>query len=167
MPLSLVRIDDRLIHGQVVEGWVPFLHAQFILVVSDAAAADELQASLMRLAVPEDVQLEVLPVAQAAAHPVFKTGFSRRALVLAPGPQEVLRLLEQGAQFSTVNVGGLHYSAGKVQLGKAIYLSEEDRQALVAISHRGVHLEGRALPSERETDLIEMLDARGAQGGRA
>lgn len=164
MPLSLVRIDDRLVHGQVVEGWLPFLHAQLVVVVSDAAAADELQASLMRLALPENVQLEVLPVSQAAAHPVFRPEFSQRALVLAPGPQEVLALLQQGASFSTVNVGGLHYSAGKVQLGKAIYLSEQDRQALIEISRRGVHLEGRALPSESETDLIEMLDAH---GGRA
>jgi len=72
---------------------------------------------------------------------------------------EVLRLLDAGAKFSTVNVGGLHYTAGKVQLGKAIFLSEEDRGALLEIIRRGVRLEGRALPSDKETDLMEMLEA--------
>jgi mannose/fructose/N-acetylgalactosamine-specific phosphotransferase system component IIB len=161
MPLSLVRIDDRLVHGQVVEGWIPLLRAEAVLVVSDAAAADELQVSLMRLALPEAIDLEALTVHQAASHPGFKPGYPKRLLVLAPGPLEVLRLLDEGARFSTVNVGGLHYTAGKVQLGKAIFLSEEDRRALLEILKRGVKLEGRALPNDKETDLMEMLEAHG------
>jgi mannose/fructose/N-acetylgalactosamine-specific phosphotransferase system component IIB len=159
MPLSLVRIDDRLIHGQVVEGWIPHLKAQVVLVVSDAAAADELQGSLMRLALPDDIQLEVLPVSAAARHEALKPDFAKRVLVLAPGPLEVLQLAELGAPFSRVNVGGLHYTAGKVQLGKAIYLSEQDRQALIGLSRRGIRLEGRALPNEKETDLMDVLGA--------
>lgn len=161
MPLTLVRIDDRLIHGQVVEGWIPHLRAELVLVASDAAAGDELQVSLMRLALPESVALEALTVQQAARHPGFRKEQSKRVLVLAPGPLEVLRLLEAGAAFSTVNVGGLHYTAGKVQLGKAIFLSKEDKDALRQINRRGVRLEGRALPNDKETDLMEMLDAHG------
>ena len=164
MPLSLVRIDDRLVHGQVVEGWIPHLKAEVVVVVSDVAAQDELQVSLMRLALPDQIGLEVLSVSQAAQYPGIKGVSVQRMLLLAPGPREVLRLLEEGAVFSTVNVGGLHYSAGKVQLGKAIYLSEEDRDALLKISLRGVKLDGRALPGERQTDLMEMLGAAGQEG---
>jgi mannose/fructose/N-acetylgalactosamine-specific phosphotransferase system component IIB len=164
MPLTLVRIDDRLVHGQVVEGWIPHLRAELVLVVSDAAAADELQVSLMRLALPEHVLLEAMGIKDAARHPALRQDFPQRVLVLAPGPLEILNLLEAGASFSTVNVGGLHYTAGKVQLGKAIFLSEYDKEALRQISRRGVRLEGRALPNERETDLTEMLDS---PGGRA
>lgn len=164
MALSLVRIDDRLVHGQVVEGWIPHLRADLILVVSDAAAADELQVSLMRLALPDEVGLEALSVADAVKHPGLGSAFGKKVLVLAPGPLEVLRLLDQGARFASVNVGGLHYTAGKVQLGKAIFLSEEDRKALLDIHLRGVRLEGRALPGDKETDLMEMLEPH---GGRA
>ena len=53
--LSLVRIDDRLVHGQVVEGWIPFLRADVVVVASDSAAADETQVALMRLALPDEV----------------------------------------------------------------------------------------------------------------
>lgn len=160
MPLSLVRIDDRLIHGQVVEGWIPHLRAELVLVVSDAAANDELQVSLMRMALPDAIGLEALSVAQAVRHPGFKADYPKRVLVLAPGPREILRLLEEGAGFISVNVGGLHYTAGKVQLGRAIFLSEADRLALRQIIKRGVRLEGRALPGDKETDLIEMLDGQ-------
>jgi PTS system mannose-specific IIB component len=159
MPLCLVRIDDRLVHGQVVAGWVPHLRAELVLVASDAAAADEIQGTLMRLALPDAVGLEVLPVAQAAKHPAFSPDFPKRTLVLAPGPQEVLELLEGGAKFDRVNVGGLHYSAGRVQLGKAIFLSEGDKLSLREVSRRGVKLEGRALPNERELDILDMIAA--------
>ena len=158
MALSLVRIDDRLIHGQVVEGWIPHLKAQLVLVVCDAAVEDELQLSLMRMALPESVDFEALTVARAAGHAALKPDFPKRVLLLAPGPQEILALLEAGAGFSVVNVGGLHYTAGKVQLGKAIFLSAEDVAALRAISRRGVKLEGRSLPSEPEEKVMEMLE---------
>lgn len=157
MPLSLVRIDDRLIHGQVVEGWIPHLRAELVIVVSDAAAADPVQAALMKLALPEEVDLEILGIAAAADHAVFRGTEKRRALVLAPGPLELLGLLDRGAKFALANVGGLHYTAGKVQLGKAIFLSDLDRDALKAIAERGVKLEGRALPNDCEEDLLAML----------
>jgi mannose/fructose/N-acetylgalactosamine-specific phosphotransferase system component IIB len=162
MPLSLVRIDDRLVHGQVVEAWLPLVRAELVLVCSDAAAADETQGLLMRLALPERVELAVLPAAEAARHPAFSGRDPRRALVLAPGPREILALLDNGAVFGEVNVGGLHYSAGRVQLGKAIFLSADDTQALLEISRRGVKLEGRALPTDDKVDVLEMLGAPGA-----
>ncbi len=160
MPLVLVRIDDRLVHGQIVAGWIPHLRAELVLVACDAAAANATQTTLMRLALPDRVGLEVLAVAAAARHEALRTGGAARTLVLAPGPQEVLGLLEQGAVFDRVNVGGLHYSAGRVQLGKAIFLSEADKFALRQINGRGVKIEGRALPQDREMDMLEMIGAR-------
>lgn len=162
MMVCLARIDDRLVHGQVVEGWIPHLRAQRVIVVSDAAAADETQRALMQMALPEDVEFEALSVEQAARHPALLETAGKRTLVLAPGPLEILGLLERGVNFTRVNVGGLHYSAGKVQLGKAIFLSEEDRRALQRISRRGVVLEGRATPGEKETDLMVLLEGQGA-----
>ena len=80
------------------------------------------------------------------------------ALVLAPGPAEVLALLEGGAEFRSVNVGGMHHEAGRMRIGRAIFLSEDDKQALRAIAARGVKLEGRAVPSERSEDVTPLLE---------
>ena len=152
----MLRIDDRLVHGQVVIGWVPHCHAQAVVVASDAAAADEVQQALMRMAVPEGVELFVLGVADASRL-LQAVGDERRVLVLAPGPLEALKLLELGVKVERVNVGGLHYTAGRVQLGKAIFLSYEDREALRAIAARGVALEGRALPGDAALNIFEMM----------
>jgi mannose/fructose/N-acetylgalactosamine-specific phosphotransferase system component IIB len=156
MNIVLVRIDDRLIHGQVVIGWIPHLKAEAVVVASDAAAADATQCALMEMAMPEGVALMVLPVAEAAKR-LADEGDSRRVLGLVPGPQEAHRLLELGVRFTELNVGGLHYTAGRVQLGKAIFLSPEDRDALRAISRRGVSLQGRALPGDAVLDILDLL----------
>ena len=85
MELALLRIDDRLVHGQVVIGWIPHLKAQAVVVASDAAAADATQTMLMEMAMPEEVALHVLPVEEAARR-LQDGGDRRRALALAPGP---------------------------------------------------------------------------------
>jgi mannose/fructose/N-acetylgalactosamine-specific phosphotransferase system component IIB len=131
-----------------------------VIVVSDAAAVDETQALLMRLALPEAVELEVLTIAKAARHPALAGDSSKRVLVLVPGPREVLELLDSGVCLESVNVGGLHYSAGKVQLGKATFLSQEDLEALREINRRGVRIEGRALPGDAESDILELLETQ-------
>jgi len=159
MDIALLRIDDRLIHGQVVIGWIPHLKTQVVVVACDAAAADATQTMLMEMAMPEEVALLVLPVAEAARR-LADGSDRRRALALVPGPREALRLLELGVSCATVNVGGLHYTAGRVQLGKAIFLGEEDREALRAISRRGVSLEGRALPGDASLDIVSLLGER-------
>lgn len=157
MPIAMVRIDDRLVHGQVVEGWIPHLRAVEVAVVSDAAAEDETHALLMRISLPDGVKLTILRCAEAAAYLDACAGKPQQVLVLAPGPRQVLALLDGGVRLEKVNVGGMHYSAGKVQLGKAIFLSEEDRAALAEIGRRGVRLEGRAVPGEPAADLLKLI----------
>lgn len=157
MAIALLRVDDRLVHGQVVEGWLPSLQADLIVVVSAAAAADPVQSALMRMAMPASVGLLVLGVADAADALRSPQMSARRALVLVPGPEEALALLKSGVFVDRVNVGGLHFTIGKVQLGRALFLDEKDKEALRGIIARGVRLEGRPLPSDPEEDLAPML----------
>lgn len=152
-----IRIDDRLIHGQVVEAWIPHLGSKFVVVVSDQAAGDETMFSLMRLALPEDVHFSILTVAQAADF-IKEAPHDESIFILVPGPAEALGLLEAGAEFKTVNVGGLHYSAGRVQLGKAVFLGKADKGALREIAGRGVALEGRGLPGDSVDDIMALME---------
>ncbi len=160
MGVTLLRVDDRLVHGQVVEGWVPHLRADLVVVVSDAAAADPVQGALMKMALPPSVGLLVLALDGAAAALSAPAMTARRALVLVPGPGEALALLEAGLTVDRVNVGGLHFTVGKVQLGRALFLDEKDKASLRAIAARGVKLEGRPLPSDPDEDLRAVLEAR-------
>lgn len=158
MPIALLRVDDRLVHGQVVEGWLPHLKADLVVVVSDAAAKDEVLSALMRMALPPHVGLLVVSVNDAPAR-LSELG-ARKALVLVPGPSEALSLLQHGVKVDRVNVGGLHFTVGKVQLGRAVFLDDKDKQALKSIAALGVRLEGRPLPADREEDLSSMLGGK-------
>jgi mannose/fructose/N-acetylgalactosamine-specific phosphotransferase system component IIB len=160
MGVTLVRIDDRLIHGQVVEGWIPHLKVDLVIVASDAAAGDEIQTALMKMALPSTIGLLVLPVSEAAEVLSSKKLASRATLVLVPGPAEALELIEKGAPVTRINVGGLHYTVGKVQLGRALFLDEKDRLALRALTAKGVKLEGRSLPNDVEEDLTTALEGK-------
>jgi mannose/fructose/N-acetylgalactosamine-specific phosphotransferase system component IIB len=157
MPIALLRVDDRLVHGQVVEGWLPTLKADLIVVVSDAAAADPISSALMKMAMPPSVGLLVLGVNAAADALAGPQMAARRALVLVPAPAEALALLKKGVVVDRINVGGLHFTVGKVQLGRALFLDEKDKDALREIAARGVRLEGRPLPSDPAEDLGPML----------
>lgn len=160
MGVTLLRVDDRLIHGQVVEGWVPFLKVDLVVVVSDTAASDEVQSALMKMALPPSVGLLVTSVAGAPAALNDPKLSARKALVLVPGPSEALALVENGLKVDRINVGGLHHTVGKVQLGRALFLDEKDRLALKALKAKGVRLEGRALPADAEEDLTVALEGK-------
>ncbi len=157
MAVELVRIDDRLVHGQVVEAWIPYVKAELLVVVSAAAAEDETQRALMQLALPDRVALKVLAPGEALAF--FRTPEceGKRVLVLVPSPKEALELVEGGLSLKTINVGGLHYSAGRMQLGRVIFLSDDDREQLRRLSQLGVVLEGRAVPSDKKLDLAALI----------
>jgi mannose/fructose/N-acetylgalactosamine-specific phosphotransferase system component IIB len=158
MAVELVRIDDRLIHGQVVEGWLPHLRAEHVVVLVNHK--DEVAEALMRMAMPPTVSLDIVPLAGAAAALAGAPVKAKRTLVLVPGPAEALSLLEGGLAVKAVNVGGLHYTAGKVQLGRALFLDASDRKALAGIAARGVSLEGRALPGDPAEDVAAALEGR-------
>lgn len=158
MGVILLRVDDRLIHGQVVEGWVPFLKVDLVVVASDAAARDEVQVALMKMALPASVGLLALPVLEAAEALASPKSAARKILVLVPGPEEALKLIDRGVAVDRINVGGLHHTAGKVLLGRALFLDEKDKRALRALSAKGIKLEGRALPGDEEEDVAAALE---------
>lgn len=160
MGVTLLRVDDRLIHGQVVEGWIPHLQVDLVVVVSDAAAEDEVQEALMKMALPPAVGLLIVGVVDAPAALSSPQIEEARALVLVPGPAEALALVEKGVRVDRINVGGLHYTVGKVQLGRALFLDDKDKTALRALAARGVRLEGRSLPNDPEDDLLTMLEGQ-------
>jgi PTS system mannose-specific IIB component len=157
--IALVRIDDRLIHGQVVEAWLPALAARRVLVLSDAAAADETQAQIMAMALPDSVSLEIVAEKDGAAAFQRAAQDPEKVLVLAAGPAEILALARAGAAIRSVNVGGLHHAAGRVQLGRAIFIDDRDAAALRELSERGITLEGRAVPSEKPSDVAALVRA--------
>lgn len=153
MSVVLVRIDDRLVHGQVVEGWLKSIHATAIVVASDQVAADEMQKALYLLAVPQGIKLSCLSIREAA-EAWSSSGWKKdRVLVLISSPQDVVALIKNGAQIPSVNVGGMHYREGRLQILKAVSVDDKDIAAFRTLIQGGVFLEARPLPLDEPIEL--------------
>lgn len=158
MPVALVRIDDRLVHGQVVEGWLKVIRATHIVVASDLVAADETQKALYLLAVPQGIKLSCLSLKDAAHAWTGDAWKKDRVLVLVSSPQDVVTLAEKGVEITSLNVGGMHYKDGRVQILKAVSVDDKDVVALKALMRRGILLEARPLPLDEPIELKPYLE---------
>ena len=158
MSVELLRIDDRLVHGQVVEGWVKALRINHIVVASDSVEADDTQKALYFLAVPQGVKFTCLTIVEAASAWKANRWKTDNALLLVSTPQEALALLNAGAPLTSVNLGGLHFRTGRVQILKGISLDDHDVAALKALSSKKVVLEARPLPLDEPVDITLYLE---------
>jgi mannose/fructose/N-acetylgalactosamine-specific phosphotransferase system component IIB len=156
--LLLARIDDRLIHGQVVHGWGRALRPTWIGIVSDALRADPARAELYLFAAPEDARAVALSVEEALSDGTRRTLETERALLLFPGIEEPLRLKRGGFPLEEVNVGGLHHAAGKEALLPYVYLDAHDRDQLRALAALGVRLVAQDLPTNPSHLLMPLLE---------
>jgi PTS system mannose-specific IIB component len=157
MGIVLTRIDDRLIHGQVVEGWLKNIVVGHIAIISKEVAADKMQQVLFSIAVPKSIKVSALGVEEAVTK--YKESFfdNDNFMLLLSTPQDVLKLIEGGVRLDSVNVGGMHFTPGKKQILKALSVDESDIKALMAIHKMGVKLEGRVLPGDDMLDIVEIL----------
>lgn len=160
MKIALVRVDDRLIHGQVVLGWVRMVGATRIVVADDDAAKDEMQKTLMQFAAPTGVQTSIVPVEEAGAA-LAHDGFpDDTVMVLARGPRELVRLMAAGVPLTKVNVGNVRAAPGRERLTKEVAAGPDDLAAWQALDAAGVTLEAVWIPGGAVTDFNRVVRAR-------
>ncbi len=155
--IVLSRIDDRLIHGQVVEGWVNFLKATCILVADDAVASNTRQRTIMELAVPQGLKVFIGRVEEICGQLLAKTLDAERAILLFSNPTDVLRALRDGFECRTLNVGGMHYVPGKRKLIDVLAVNDDDLNALQEIAARGIKICVQAVPTQRPQPLDKIF----------
>lgn len=159
MSIELLRVDDRLIHGQVVEGWVPELKINEMIVVSDEVFSDQMRKNIMRFSLPENIELIFLEVTKASEKlEEIQKDTSIRALVLFSNLSDAYEVIKNMKTAKVLNIGGIHYSAGKnFSLGKAIFLSESDCLDLKRIDKLGIKIDARAVPHEKPFDILQSI----------
>jgi mannose/fructose/N-acetylgalactosamine-specific phosphotransferase system component IIB len=152
MSWALARVDDRLIHGQVVVAWGHRLRPARIVVVDDAAAASAWERDLLASAAP-GVEVRVVGVIEAAAGWADEAARAGAAILLVRSLATALALVEAGATVGEFNVGGLHYAPGKDKVSEYVFLGEADRAAARALLARGVGLSMQDVPATRPEPL--------------
>lgn len=142
------RVDNRLIHGQVIEAWLPYLDAGELIVVNDALADDALQQQIMKLAVPGRVAVAFSSVNGARGHFERLEATSSSALFLFASCKDAAEVALQGVPIPTLNVGNMHYSEGKRQICQHVAASAEDMRCLENLQRRGTKLDYRCVPGD-------------------
>ena len=156
--VALVRVDNRLVHGQVLEAWLPALDAHGILVADDEAAGNVLARSAMALAIPPGVNFEVLRVEAAAGllRPGGKGPQAPRTLVLLRDVRDAVALSEAGVPVPQLNLGNVHFGRGRMQVSPSVFLDAGELAALEKLSRAGTQVEVRAVPSEAPLRLPDL-----------
>lgn len=156
MDVVLARIDDRLIHGQVVVGWVRALDARRLVVVNDTVARNAMQRALMEMCVPSGLAVEFHGVVEGA-RAVRESHGKGATILLFSNPADVVAFAEAGFPLETVNVGGMHFAEGKRQLSRSLCVDDADLEAFRKLRRLGVEVEVRAVPGDPKVPLEKML----------
>ncbi|HEX4683574.1 MAG TPA: PTS sugar transporter subunit IIB [Gemmatimonadaceae bacterium] len=156
MTLVLYRIDDRLIHGQVVVGWGQPLDLRFFVLVDDAVAGSDWEQELYRMGVPPEMEVYFHTAENAiAALPKYQ-GDPRPGLLLT-GDIATMRKLVDGGGITAVNVGGIHSKPGRVQRMRYVFLTPEEEESLRELAARGAKVTAQDVPGARPVTLDDLL----------
>ena len=151
------RVDDRLIHGQVIVGWVKRLELDSIVVANDRVVGDTLQRNLMELAIPKEVKVFFFGIEEACARLRDPDFADRRFIVLFESLQDALEFARKGVPVEEMNVGGLHFRSNKKQYAPFLFLDDDDLDAIAGFSELNLKLTCQPLPDDPKNDIHKIV----------
>lgn len=154
--IALLRVDHRLIHGQVALGWVRTLGADAILVANDEIGEDQLRKSMLKMAKPAETKLVIKSISQAAAAINSGKTDSYTLLIITETIADAVRLANLCPTIGHLNLGGTRKQADCRQVTNTVFVSSQDIAQLQALAARGVEIEARTLPNDRKVDLDQL-----------
>ncbi|WP_062109959.1 PTS system mannose/fructose/N-acetylgalactosamine-transporter subunit IIB [Bacillus niameyensis] len=157
MKISLVRVDDRLIHGQVAVGWTKSVGATHIVVACDEVANDPVQVTLLKFAAPSGVKASILTVEDAARKLSNQEFKNDKILLLVRDPISLIRLLNEGVDFTEVNIGNVRSMEGRKRIIKEVAATKEEIAHWKELDQRNIKLRARWLPGARETNFNDLI----------
>ncbi|MCG1013402.1 PTS sugar transporter subunit IIB [Tepidanaerobacter sp. GT38] len=156
MNVVLWRVDERLIHGQVMTSWLGYTSATKIVVVDDELYRDDFMKEVMLLAAPGTVDISIFDV-NTFIENYNKSNDQSRTLVLFKEIKHVLELLDNGIDIKEVVIGNIGPKVDRNKITKNVYLSKQELDELQAISKRGCHVYLRMLPTNEKKELHELI----------
>lgn len=153
------RVDNRLMHGQIIATWLPHLRFRRVVVISDTVPENVLQMSMFQMAVPPGVRFEAMTLEEGARW-LDARGYGRETtIILLETVDDAVRLFEHGHTFPRLNLGNIHHAPKRTRFTNAVYLGADQIKRLGALMRRGVKVEIQSLPTETPIDLKSALPA--------
>lgn len=157
MSFNLVRVDNRLIHGQILEAWVPHIKASCLLVADDEVAGDFFRETVIRMAVPSDIDVLIHPVDEIARNYAYHENRSERRILLFSSLADARRAYESGFRFEELNIGNIYHEPGKIHCARSIHLDDRDINDLLELMKKGVQFDMRCVPRDKPVDVLAVL----------
>jgi len=153
-----VRVDSRLVHGQIIEAWVPHLRANCICVVNDEVANDFFRETVIRMAVPQGVEVQFHGVEDFSSTISPAKDDDRRAIVLFASVTDAMRAFRSGFEFSRLNLGNVYNENCRRRLSSCVQLDEGEVASLKELLRSHVRIELQRVPKERPVNLPAIPD---------
>jgi PTS system mannose-specific IIB component len=156
--IALVRVDNRLVHGQILEAWVPYIKAQCIIVVDDNISGDVFSETVIRMAVPSEIELIISSVDDFAQNYIFAHDGGKKTIVLFSSIADVCRAYSLGFHFDKLNIGNIHNEEYKICCSPSVFLCDKEIQDILTLLEKaGVVIELKRVPRERAVNIREAL----------
>jgi len=158
MIITLARIDDRLIHGQVTTVWSKESNADRIIIVSKEVFGDSIRKTLLKQACPPGMKVNVVDVPKAIAvfnNPKYQND---KVFYLFTNPAEALELVQGGIPLETLNIGGMQFSEGRTQITKSVSLNQQDVDAFRKLGQLNVKLDLQVVKTDPHTDMLKKIN---------
>ena len=155
--ISLVRLDSRLIHGQVITKWVKIAKANRIIIVDDELARDDFMVMIYAAAAPKDVAVEIVSVEKAAQNWQENQMGEGRIMLLFKDVESCRRLAAKGVPIEKLQIGGLPSAPGRVTILRAVSMNQEDMDGLKELKNNGTEVYIHIIPEDGRMDFDKIV----------
>jgi mannose/fructose/N-acetylgalactosamine-specific phosphotransferase system component IIB len=157
--IALVRVDNRLVHGQILEAWVPYIKAKCIIVVNDGIACDLYCETVIRMAVPSKIEVIFISVEEFVKNYSFTRNNGKKAIVLFSSVADVSKAYNLGFHFDKLNIGNIYNEDFKLCCAPSVFLCDTDIRDILKLSEeKGVNIELKRVPRERAINIKEAIE---------
>ncbi|MBU9896435.1 PTS sugar transporter subunit IIB [Holdemanella biformis] len=157
MSIELVRIDDRLIHGQIATTWINDYNIEQVLIVDDNVVQDKMQQSVISMTAPANVKVKVFGVDSFIG--IYKKNpIKRRTMIVLTNSIDAYRLLAGGVQIDYLNVGGMRFLDGRTKIARAVSVTPEEREAFKKIIEMGIDVRIQMIPRDEIVEMKNVID---------
>lgn len=156
MSIELIRIDDRLIHGQVATTWLKDYDIEQVIIVDDEVNNDEMKKTMAMVAAPTGVRVHIFGV-KKFIQVQNNNPIKRRTLLLFTNPQDVMAALDSGIDISKIFIGGMRATKERRRISKAVNISKEEEDVFLELHQRGISLIVQTVPRDEKKELVDLL----------
>ena len=158
MPVVHVRMDNRLIHGQILVSWNSAIKIEHIIVTNDTVAGDPLQVTLLKAVAPLTAKVSVLSIKDCVAYCNSPAAEKESIFIIAKYPEDGLALVEEGLNVPVLNLGNQAFVRGSQKISNTVYLTEAGVKALKKLHEKGIRITCRMMPSDGDSEYWPSIE---------